>query len=328
MESTESKKIRCFSYSPKFIRERLNYQTQPIPGQVLIPHIMMTDSQKKKSVAIEVRKLFNSVTKDNITEVKNELRKMVTEYLVKTPKDHIPDEMNSIANEMLHNFIVSESNIKIYMQMLNAIFNVAVNHIDQNTGEPVQSKPIAYYFLNNCKNLVLKNISEETIRSLAVKNSDDEDELDSFNKEKAKICNLILTICSLYDQRTSSNIKLTAVPVHNVINIILSKHAELITRMKNLGNPYEDDVECLDEVEYECLGRMCSIYTELIIVFFDCEYESFMTDLTIISNKIIVDGLDIVRNETLADIVNRFKEEIFPKIAEPHMRVRCEKFHF
>ena len=325
MESNEPKKVRSLCYSPAFLRSKLTCQTVSIPGLIPIPNIVMTDTSKKKLVVSEVRTLFNNVTKTNVDEFKMDLRKIVIEFLTKTSENNIPEEMNKIANEILQNFIVSESNIKLYIQMLNAIFNVAVNHIDPISGKPVRSKPIAHYFMDNCRTLIFKYISEEHIRKLATRDQEDEDELDLFNKEKAKVCNLIITICCLYDQRNTPDIKLTALQVYNIINVILNKYTEITIRMKKLGNPYEGE-ECVDELEYDYLNRMCTLYYEQIIIFLDLEYESFINDKTIVQEKVMIDNNSITQDKFLSDLVTRFKNEVYPNVVEPHLKQKCEKF--
>ena len=330
MESVESsKKIRSLCYSPDYLRSKLTCQTVPIPGLIPIPNIVMVDNSKKKSIITEVRKLFNKVTRINIDEIKTDLRTIVIEFLcnVKNPEVNLPDEMNKIADEILQNFIVSESNIKIYTQMLNAIFNITVSHVHPKTGEKVCSKPIAYYFLLNCKNLIFKYISEEHIRTLVMKDQENEDELDSFNKEKAKICNLIITICSLYDQRNTTNIKLPGIAVYGIINTILNNYTGITIRMKKLGNPYEDE-ECMDEFEYDCLNRMCAMYYEQVIVFLDLEYESFINDTSIIQEKVTIDNQLVMQDKVLSDLITRFKNDVYPNIVEPHLKHKCEKFGF
>jgi hypothetical protein len=322
--SIGGQKIRSLRYSPAFIRSKLTCQAVPIPGQLPIPNITMIDICKKNSVITDMRKLFNTVTGKNINEIKETLHKTVTEYIVKLPKEKIEEGMNEIANEMLHNFIVSESNIDIYMQMLNKISNVVVilEHSDPKTGKPILSRPIKYYFLNNCKTLIFKYISEEHIRELSMKDQENEDELDFFNKEKAKICNLIITICHLYDQRNSNDIQLSAIPIYGIMSLILSKHASLITNMKQLGNPYEDE-ECTNELEYDYLNKMASMYAEQLIIFLDFEYESFMKDTTVIQEK-TPSGTGPERK--LKDLIEKFGKDVQPHVSEPHLKMKCEKF--
>lgn len=324
MESIDRKKMRSLCYGVSFLRSKVACPTIPIPGLGSIPNTVAIDNTKKKTAISELRSLFNSVTKLNIENVKKDLHTSIIGFLIKTTESNVAEEMNGIANEILQNFIASECNIKIYIQLLNAIFNIAVNHIDSVSGKPVISKPIAHYFINNCRALIFKYISEEHMRMLAMKNLDDDNEEDYFNKEKAKICNLIITICSLYDQRNTTNIKLTAVQIYGVINAILLKYSELSVRMKKLGNPYEED--CEDEIEYECLSKMSRMYAEQIIVFLDAEYQPFINDTTIVQEKVILDGKQVIQNKSLFDLVTIFKNTIYPNIMEPHLKQKCEKF--
>ena len=335
MESIETKQIRSLCYRPDFLRSKLTCPTIPIPGLVPIPNIVMVDSNKKKSVVFGVRNSFNKVTKTNVDEIKKELRINVTEILVnvKNPEINLAKEMNEIANEILHNFIVSEFNIKIYIQMLNEIHNIALNYIDTK-GTSVSSKSISYYFIDNCRKLILKYISIEHIRTLALKDQEDEDELDLFNKEKSKICNLIITICSLYDQRdtfdqkNSPSIQLGAIPLYKIINTILNTYSNLTSRMKKLGNPNDENTECSDEFEYECLDRMRMMYAEQVIIFFDLEYGSFIKDNTIVQETIVIGDKSIVQDKLLSNLITRFESEVYPNVNEPHLKLKCEKFGF
>lgn len=324
MESIAQKKMRSLCYSVAFLRSKLECPTTPIPGLGSIPNTVAMDNSKKKTAISEIKVLFNSVTKINIDNVKKDLHTTIIGFLIKTTENNVAEEMNGIANEILRNFIVSECNIKIYVQLLNAIFNIAVNHIDSVTGKPVISKSIAHYFINNCRALIFKYISEEHMRVLAMKNLDDDKEEDYYNREKAKICNLIITICSLYDQRNTTEIKLTAVQIYGVINAILIKYAELMLRMKKLGNPYEED--CEDEIEYECLSKMSRMYAEQIIVFLDAEYQSFINDKTVVQEKVMMDGKIVIQNKLLLDLVVAFRTNIYPNINEPHLIQKCEMF--
>ena len=327
MESTkptEPKKMQALKYNPYYLLSLMNHSTIPIAGLVNIPWTVPIDNNKN-SIVLNIRKLFNIVTPLNIDEIKKELRHIVTSHLVKTPENNISEEMNNISNEMLNNFVVYESNIKIYMQMLNAIFNIVVSHVNQITCEPVQSKQIAYFFLQNCKALLLKYISEENIRSLAMKDCDDENEQDLFNKEKNKIFNLITTVCALYDQRLTNNIKLTANQIYGVLSEIMDKHIDITIRICKIGNPYEGN-ECENEEEFECLYNMRTMYAEQIMIFLKNEYNSFIDDKTVINLKVPTETGVSIKNKTLNDLLVCFKTDIYPHISEPHLKIRCEEF--
>ena len=164
-----------------------------------------------------------------------------------------------------------------------------------------------------------------------MKNIDDVDEEDFYNKEKSKIINLIMTICSLYDQRNNeTDIKLTAPQVYRIIRLMIDSCKVITFRMKELGNPYETD-DCKDEEEYMYLNRMHTLYTELILVFFDKEHMSFINDKTQIEDKsptlkYIEEIKDApIKSYTLLDLIDRFKLEIIPNLEEPHLLARCNK---
>ena len=97
--------------------------------------------------------------------------------------------------------------------------------------------------------------------------------------------------------------------------------------MKKIGNPYEDEI-CEDEDEYLCLNRMCTLYEELLIVFFSREYKSFIGDATIIHEKSISDNKPVVLNKTLGNLISRFVGEIIPNLTEPHLIARCKEIGF
>lgn len=323
-----SNKIRVLCFTPNYFRSKLNDSTVIIDGLLPIPNATMIENnnKKKKTAISEIRTLFNTITNENVDQVKGELRRSVTEFLTKLPEENIRTEMKKIADEMLGNFIVSEHNIKLYMQMLNNISNIAVDHIDPITGNRINSDPFKKYFIDSCKELILKYISEPHIRELILKDQEDDDDIDLFNKAKGKIFNLIITICSLYDQRNTPGICLHAMQLYGIINSIINTYNSLTVYMKKLGNPCE--VDCEDEDEYEKLSRMCSIYSELVIIFLDLEYESFMKDKTIIQKKIMIVGKTepVTKDFILADLIIRFKNEVHPHITEPRLRIKCEKF--
>ncbi|AYV85834.1 MAG: hypothetical protein Satyrvirus49_3, partial [Satyrvirus sp.] len=89
-------------------------------------------------------------------------------------------------------------------------------------------------------------INEKNIRSLAQLDQDDNDDLDKYNREREKIINLITVICCLYEQRSTQKLKLIATPVYVILNTILNFYNQIQEKMKNLGNPYEDE-DCKNE---------------------------------------------------------------------------------
>jgi len=240
---------------------------------------------------------------------------------VSSLKDRIKEKMQEklveITTELLNSFIICDPKLlPVYMKLLNMISNVAIQWTHPETLEITQSDPIKSYFLKNCKKLIYDYISENNIRLLSSKNLDDPDEEDFYHKEKNKIVNIIMTICSLYDQRNNTtDIKLMAPHINGILCDILNICIKLITTMKELGNPYEID-DCKDEIEYILSHRMCIFYSELILVFLDKEFSSFMNDKTPISKNTTL---------TLSDFVHKFKEIIFPILEEPYLIAKCKQ---
>lgn len=315
--------VKARSYPVSYLRKCLDMSIMPISG-LSIPKITMPNKNIQYSIITEIRKLFNIVTATNVDIVKTELKKIIIDSLVnKDSKELLSNKMNDIVNEILNNFIISDTKLlQTYTKMLNAISCVAIRSINTETGDPEQSEPIRSYFLKNCRTLIYKYICSENIKLMCMKNLDDIDEEDLFNKEKNKITNLIMTICSLYNQRNLDvDIKLTAIPVHGIIQHMLNECIIIISKMKELGNPYESD-GCLDEEAYIILNRMYTLYSELMLVFFDTEYASFATDTTQIKDK------TTGSNQTLSNIIFRFKQEIIPNLEEPYLLARCNKIGF
>lgn len=291
-----------------------NQTVKPIDG-LNIPNITMPSHlvSKKRSteandtLAVNIRLLFNSLTNDNITESKERLRSIVY------AKAQNVEMLNEIAEELLQNFIISEQNIKNYMHLLNAIWNASVLIQCPDASDKV-SPTIGNYFLNKCKDMIFNNISEKHIRMLALMDQDDSDDLDKYNREREKIINLIITICHLYAQRTTAYIKLTAVQIFSVLKIILDTYTNIQNKMKELGDPYED--ECEDEDEYECCRRMCSIYAEHVYTFLSQQGREFFIDKT------------VVKDQNLGYLINRFSTEIIPTLTEAYLISKCKSLTF
>lgn len=291
----------------------------PIEG-INIPNIIMPSHllSKKRStevtetISINIRQLFNSCTEENITKAKEQLRQIVYS------KAHNVEMLEEIANEILQNFIVNEKNIKIYIQLLNAIWNASVL-IPATSTEKTASRTIGNYFLQKCKNLIFSYISETHIHTLAIMDLDDEDKLDIFNREREKIINTIITVCQLYGQRNTNLIKLNAIHIYSVIKDIFKTYNKLQLEMKNLGNPYVED--CADEEKYETLRKMCTLYAEQLYTFIFYCGEEFNKDEMAIKDK------DISEAQFLSNYVTKFKKEIVPTITEAYLISKCESLN-
>lgn len=163
----------------------------------------------------EIRVFFNTVTPDNVDEIKVALRTRLSTYLLNFNGD-IDNEMKNITQEILQNFIVGGHDIDIYMQILNHIHTIAIDLV----GILVYSKTIGDYFISACRDLISLYISKEYIRTLAIKNLDNEDENDAYNKAMGKIFNLIIVICMLHSQYDSPNLGISSVSFGSLIQNI------------------------------------------------------------------------------------------------------------
>jgi hypothetical protein len=315
---------RCEKYSPQFIMSFMSYSTTSIPGWTQIPKTVVSISTSE-SVISDIRKIFNIVTSNNVDSIKDGLRELITGHLVRTVPDEVEKEMNNISLEILNSFIVYESNINIYLQMLNNIYTITINNINENTGVPVQLGPIGKFFLENCRLLMNKHMSEEYVKNIITMDQENEDELDLMNKEKNKIFNLITTICALFSKRAiKSHIKISVEVIYRIVSFLIQKYIEINDKMNKLGNLYAGE-PCSDEFEFECLYNMRAFYTEQILAFIKTEYQAFMNDPTAVTGKRQVDGKLIIFEEKLSDLVQRFKTIILPNISESHIKMKCKE---
>ncbi|MEM3063644.1 MAG: hypothetical protein QW303_08925, partial [Nitrososphaerota archaeon] len=273
-----------------------NQKVKPIDG-INIPNISVPPhlAGKKRptetvnTITITIRHIFNSLTSDNISDVREKLRTVIYTQVKNV------EMLSEVADEIFQNFIVSEQNIKNYMCLLNAVWNASIL-VQDSSGKNV-SPTIGNFFLNKCKKMIFDFIGEENVRRIASLNIDDNDELDIYNRERDKIINLIITICYLYEQRKTTLIKVTAVQVFSVMEKILNTYKKLQAKMKELGNPYNDE-DCVDENEYEILRKMCTLYAEQIYTFLVREGKEFIVDTTSINGQ------------TLKNLVERFRDEV------------------
>ena len=304
-------------YTPKVISiaRLLSYKNEKvkpidglnIPNITVPPHLVSKkrSTEAEDKLVINIRQLFNSLTSDNISLVKEQLRNIIIE------KAKTSDMIGEIAEEILLNFLVSEQNIKNYMHLLNAISSVCLL-LETAPGSSGKVSPtIGNFFLNNCRNMIFDSITDAKIRSLAQLDQFDPDDLDKYTKEREKISNLIVTLCYLYDQRNTGNIKLTATQLYPVLTTILDNYNKLRKNMTQLGDP--DDDECLDEDEYEILRKMCTIYAEQIYTFMVRSSKDYYEDKTVINGN------------TLENLVKRFKSEVIPTLTEAFLISKCEE---
>lgn len=265
-----------------------------------------------ESLVVITRQLFNSVTKDNIAQIKEQFRQAI---IVKVQSEKMIEE---VAEEMLQNFMVNENNIIIFMNLLNAVSPACILITSEEKQGPGKnlSSTIGNIFLKKCRDTIFSFISEDNIRELAKIDQDDSDQLDIYNRQREKIINLIVTICCLYEQRHTPNIKLTALQLYNLMTIIFEYHNKLQQKMKDLGNPYNEDEECKDEEEYEICRKMCNLYAEHLYTFMYREAKEFAKDP------------DQINGQTMKSLIDRFKNDIVPNITEEYLRSKCQDIEY
>lgn len=311
MESNQSKNTISYDVFLKYKDlsvipiENLN-----IPNITIPSHLTNAKKFVDDTLTVNIRQLFNSLTPDNMETVKTELRNVI---ITKAKSSKMIDE---ISQEILMNFIISKQNISNYMYLLNSIYNVCViltTDIADTTHTPEKSTSITIgnSFLKKCKDLIFKNINEETVRMLASLDQDDPDELDKYNREREKNINLLHTIYCLYGQRSTRNIKLTAMQLHPLTSEIFENHKKCVLAMTKLGNPYKNET-CLNEDEYEILRKMAIIYAEQLYILMTKGKTDFPKDQSKIGEK------------TMTGLFDRFVHEVIPTITEPYLVSKCD----
>ena len=304
---------------------------EPVYG-LSIPNILIPEelSGKKKYqdvksfVIANIRQMFNSLTKNNILMVTENLRKLIVE------KAKTVEILDEIAKEFLSNFVVSYQNIENYMHLLNAVSSACIllqapvmeqkPEDSEIKSDKTVSPTIGNLFLEKCRMMIFSNIKEDNIRNLAILNLDDDDELDKYNKERDKINNLIVTICYLFKQRNVNketnkrNINLTIHQIYPLISMIIKSFHKTTDKMQELGNPYEEE-NCKDEAEYEVLSKMSNLYAEQLYTFVSEQGKEFINDQMMFENN---------PAKTMKSLVLSFKNDVFPKISESFLISKCK----
>lgn len=277
--------------------------------ELMLQNIKIPPNLKNKRIdisndlIINIRQLFNSLTKNNIEDIKKKLKEIIIS------KSHTSETMENISNEILLNFIISERNIKNFMSLLNAVSLICVLIGDDKNKKNV-SPTIGNFFLNKCKEMIFNLLDDKNINMLAKLDQDNIDDLDTYNKGREKIINLIITICYLYGQRNTSYVKLLPSHIYSLMNLIIEKYNNNNKIMKELGNPYES--ECLNEEEYITLSNMNILYAEQLYTFLEYKGTEMIKDDT------------IIKETTLNKLVKKFKEEIMPTLTEAFLISKCE----
>lgn len=278
-------------------------------NELMLQNIKIPPNLKNKKVdisndiLINIRQLFNSLTKNNIENIKKELRELIVS------KSHTSETIESIANEILLNFIISEQNIKNFMNLLNEVSLICV-FIGNDKNKKDLSPTIGNFFLNKCREMIFYLLEDNNIKMLAELDQDNIDDLDIYNKGREKIINLIITICYLYGQRNTKYVKLLSSHVYPLMNLIIDKYNKNNKKMQELGNPYEE--ECLNEEEYLILNRMNILYAEQLYTFLEYKGEEIIIDET------------KVKEYTLKELAIKFKEEIMPTLTEAYLISKCK----
>lgn len=294
------------------LKRFINATTKPIDGPLIPnvtypPHMVgkQRSTQVEETIQLSIRKLFNSLTTDNFDLIKEELLKIIKNR-IKNGQD-----IQNIAEEFVENFIISETNIPNFMKLLNCVYNVAVcTGVNDTTGEKIHSKTIGAYFISKCRERIITASSLSIVNSLAKLDQDDMDQLDTYNREREKIINLIITLCELYGQRMQNLIRLTATHLYPFINSIIDKHNNIILEMKELGNPLEED--CKDEDQYQLLSLSADLYAEQLYTFISRKGSDFLKDTTVINGV------------NMGHLVKRFREEVEPNISVNYLVQKCK----
>jgi hypothetical protein len=299
--------------------ELRNHKTHPIdglniPNITVPPHLVSKKraTEAGDTIAINIRQLFNCLTPDNVAIIREQLRNIIV------TKAQTVQMIEEIAQEILSNFIVMEEKIKNCMHLLNSVSAACVlipEPVPDKTGNIKNVSPtIGNIFLNKCREMIFKSIEESNVRTLAQMDLENIDQLDAYNREREKINNLIVTICYLYEQRNTPNIKLTALPIYSLVNTILNLYIKNNARMVELGNPYDGD--CKDEDEYEVLRKICTIYAEQLYLFMSREAKDFCRDP------------DVFKGKSLKNLVDIFRNNVVPTLTEAYLISKCESIAY
>jgi hypothetical protein len=283
----------------------------PIIPNITIPEEMI---YKPPSVgdplAIEIRGLFNALTSNNISEIKESAKQAIIS------KAKTEESLSIIAQEILGCLTDTENNIDLYFPILSFIHTSRIEYPNLSDSKPKYSKTLAYFFLMKCRDQFISTTDEKTVRDLAKLDIDIVDQRLKYNEDRAKVFNLIAVICRLYNQRKDiKSLRLNHNQLYEVIDKLLSSHNDCQTKMKQLGDPFNDDEECKDEDEFMVQQKMAHIYAEYIYVFIE-------------NSKDIINDHDPIAGDpkptNLASLVTKYKNDVIPKISESYLRAKCQ----
>lgn len=320
-------KIQPKTIPVEYFMEHRSDKVKPIQGLTIPNIIFPKELSNKRSTEVSdtlvnyVIRLRNTMTSENIPIIKEKLRESIME------KANSEEDLRDVAQVLLDTFLIGGTNISNCMHLLNAVYRAQFNTSKQNDNAvekttsttPVKIHSIGFFFLDKCRNKIFEYISADNIRKIASLNKDDVDELDEYHRQRDNIFNLIETVCYLYEQRKSDNIKLSARQLIPLMGQIYNSYMTASKRAKELGNPYEGE-DCEDETEYEILSEMSSIYALLLCSFIKREYKEFMEDLEEVS--IVIGGQKT--NCQLKKIIELFKVDVIPTLTNDGVRTMCK----
>lgn len=296
------------------ILEFRKYVAKPIPN-FIIPGIYIPPHLEEKTITFEnlntyiatIRKIMNTITDTTCPASIKKIEKIITENF-RTSKD-----VESVAVEILENFLVSDRCLDLFMRILNTVspYCVVIDKVEKKT-----TKKIGEYFLSHCRSKIFGMINIDVVRELCLLDQDDIDQQDKYGKDMERTFNMINLLCELYSQRNTNNINVRAPQIGSAIHHIITVYRNLQNKLKELGDPYEG--ECQDEEEYMLVTRMCTVYGDLLYGFMNKQIASFMSDQNVINPDI----------GKLCNLVEIFKTEIIPSLTESYLISKCNDLNF
>lgn len=274
-----------------------------LPNVVVPKHLK---GEKYNDVCLEVRAVFNALTKLNIVDQTAKLVNIVNQKAVDK------ESLRKIAKEIFESFMVSEANIPNCMPLLNAVCNKCSMNDDlfQSIGD---------IFVDLCRVTIIDIVSWSSVEKLATLDRDDLDELDTYNKERDKTCCIISILCHLYDQRNQSKVKLSAEQLIPTMMLIMTNYNRCVKEMKELGDPLKS--ECTDEDTYFLRDDMRHLYIEQMYSLLCNRAHVYLADKTKYKSA---------QKEELQfkDVINVFRRNVIPSIAQDHLKERCKEIKF
>lgn len=280
-------------YDIEYLQGLLNTQTEPIENlainNITIPNSMKLkrSTQGEESIVTDIRMLFNTITTTNIDSIKEKIFKIVTE------KVQTMDDLNKIVKEIFDNFLTSDQNILLYLDLLNKIHMIVLS-LDEVS---VKTSPsLGNLFIMMCRENFFNSITLQKIKKLSILNHDDEDEFDNYNREKDKIIILIILICELINRK--SNLSLNFNHMDICLTRLYDNYMTVLKRLESFIDPETGDCYYDKEDESEVLRKMLIMYAEQIYIFLlkkGEEYYTYKKDL-----------IDKIKSELVPSLLNDF----------------------